>query len=72
MSTPWTLRPARPEDTSALHRLAALDSQQPLTGEIVIAEVGDEVWAAAGAGRAIADPFRPSRQIAQAALLAAA
>jgi hypothetical protein len=57
-----TIRRATAADTSAVRRLAALDSAFPPTGEILLAEMGDELWAALSVdtGTAIADPFRPS------------
>jgi hypothetical protein len=60
-----TIRPADATDTSALYRLAALDSSFPPTGDVLVAEVGDELWAAVGVatGEAIADPFRPSGDV---------
>ena len=49
-------------DLAALDRLAVLDSASPPTGDVLLAEVGDELWAAVAVdtGAAIADPFRPS------------
>ena len=40
--------------------------QPELTGPALIAEIGDEAWAAVElrSGRTIADPFRPSAEIA--------
>jgi hypothetical protein len=60
-----TIRPADASDAGALVRLAALDSSFPPTGHALIAEVGDEVWAAVevDTGDAIADPFRPSGEV---------
>jgi hypothetical protein len=57
-----TIRRADAADAGALLRLAALDSSFPPTGEMLLAEVGDELWAAVeiDTGAAIADPFRPS------------
>jgi hypothetical protein len=57
-----TIRRADASDTGALVRLAALDSASPPTGDVLVAEVGDELWAAVelDSGVAIADPFRPS------------
>jgi hypothetical protein len=57
-----TIRRADAADAVALHRLAALDSAFPPTGDMLLAEVGDELWAAVEieTGTAIADPFRPS------------
>ena len=60
-----TIRLAEVADTHALARLAALDSSSPPTGAALVAEVGDELWAAIeiDSGTAIADPFRPSGEV---------
>ena len=60
-----TIRRADVADFDALARLAALDSSSPPGGEYLIAEVGDELWAAVDVdtGSAIADPFRPSADL---------
>ena len=60
-----TIRPADLADLAALDRLAELDSASPPTGDVLIAEVGGELWAAveADSGAAIADPFRPSADV---------
>jgi hypothetical protein len=57
-----TIRRADAADAGALVRLAALDSASPPTGDALLAEVGDELWAAIelDTGTTIADPFRPS------------
>ncbi len=49
-------------DDPAVARLAALDSARPLRGEVLVAVVADEPWAALALddGRVVADPFRPS------------
>jgi hypothetical protein len=62
-----TIRRADVTDAGALVRLAALDSSSPPTGNTLLAEVGDEVWAAVeiGSGAAIADPFRPSADLVE-------
>jgi hypothetical protein len=54
-----TLRFAFPDDESALTRLAALDSAEPLAQPVLLAEVGGELRAAVSLadGAAIADPF---------------
>lgn len=54
------IRPARSEDADVLRRLALLDDQRPLKGEVLVAEVGGETLAAYSveSHRAIADPFR--------------
>src|SRR3954447_15027845 len=63
-ATPATLRirEARHADAAALERLAALDSSQIPTGDVLLAEVGDELWAALSLddGHHVADPTRPS------------
>jgi hypothetical protein len=62
-----TIRPADPTDLAGLNRLAALDSASPPTGEVLVAEVGGELWAAVelDSGSAIADPFRPSGELVE-------
>src|SRR3954468_3113992 len=56
------IRQARHADAAALERLAALDSSQIPTGDVLLAEVGDELWAALSIddGHHVADPLRPS------------
>jgi hypothetical protein len=63
--TTLTIRPADLADLHALDRLAGLDSASPPTGEMLVAEVGGELWAALeiDTGTAIADPFRPSGEL---------
>ena len=57
-----TIRRATASDESAVRRLAALDSAFPPTGDVLLAEMGDELWAALSVdtGHAVADPFRRS------------
>ena len=57
-----TIRLATTSDEFAVRRLAALDSASPPTGDVLLAEMGNELWAALSVdtGTAIADPFRPS------------
>jgi hypothetical protein len=59
---PLRIRQARHTDAAALERLAALDSSRAPGGDVLLAEVGDELWAAFSLedGHAIADPLRPS------------
>ena len=59
-----TIRFAVPDDEAALARLAALDSNRTPRGAVLIAEVGDEPWAALSLddGHAVSDPFRPSAE----------
>ena len=55
-----TIRRARPADATVLLHLAALDEADPLEGEVIVAEVDGELWAAIDltSGRRISDPFR--------------
>ena len=55
-----TIRTSRSADAPELARLAELDSQRLPTGELLVAEVCDEIVAAyaPSSSRAIADPFR--------------
>ena len=57
-----TIRRATASDEFAVRRLAALDSAFPPTGDVLLAEMGDELWAALSVdtGHAVADPFRHS------------
>lgn len=61
------IRRATESDRVALERLAALDSARPLTGEALIAEVGDEPQAAIqiATGTTVADPFRPTAHLVE-------
>jgi hypothetical protein len=54
-----TLRPATAADAADLHRLAQLDSQRDLRGQVLVAELDGEPVAAFSADedRAVADPF---------------
>lgn len=65
--TTFTIRRASAADANAITRLAELDSASPPTGELLLAEVGRELWAAVeiDSGRAIADPFRPSGDLVE-------
>lgn len=59
---PLRIRQARHADAAALERLAALDSSHAPQGDVLLAEVGEELWAAFSLenGHAVADPLRPS------------
>jgi hypothetical protein len=61
------IRWAAEADRGTVADLAALDGQRPLTGEVLIAIVGGEAWAAVAVddGRVAADPFRPSADAAE-------
>jgi hypothetical protein len=60
-----TIRSATTADQFAIRRLAVLDSASPPPGEVLLAEMDGELWAALSVenGAAIADPFRPSADI---------
>jgi hypothetical protein len=49
-----TIRSATTADQFAIRRLAVLDSASPPTGEVLLAEIDGELWAA---------PFRPSADV---------
>ena len=57
------IRAARGSDGSALDDLARLDSQRPLTGDVLLAEQDGAVVAAIAGDRAIADPFRSTADV---------
>jgi hypothetical protein len=60
---PVAIRHAVPADRDTIERLAALDSAEVPTGEILIAEVAGEPRAAidVAGGRTVADPFQRTR-----------
>lgn len=62
MTTDISVRAARHGDAPALSRLAQLDEDAPLAGEILMAEQDGRPVAAMSLadGRAVADPFVPS------------
>ena len=64
-NTALTIRRATAADAFALRRLAAIDSASPPTGDVLLAEMGEELWAAVSidTGAAVADPFRPSADL---------
>src|SRR2546423_7208151 len=61
-----TIRYATPDDAGALARLAQVDSSRPPRGVVLLAEVGDVLWAAISLDddHLVADPFRPSGELA--------
>ena len=66
MENTIVIRSARHDDVTALFRIAALDSAQPLLGDdVLVAELGGEVVAAYDASeqRSVADPFRPTAAV---------
>jgi hypothetical protein len=62
-----TIRPAGPSDTTAVARLAELDSQRAPDGDVLIAFRNDEPVAAISvdSGQVVADPFRPTISIVE-------
>jgi hypothetical protein len=62
ISSPLRIRQARHTDAAAVERLAALDSSHAPQGDVLLAEVGEELWAAFSLedGHHVADPLRPS------------
>lgn len=60
-----TVRAATRCDAEALRLLAALEGAPMPAGPVLVAEVGDEVMAALplDGGRALADPFRPTKPL---------
>ena len=67
MTDTLTIRRATPADAFSLKRLAAVDSGSPPTGDVLLAEMGDELWAAVSidTGATVADPFRPSGDLVE-------
>ena len=61
-----TIRYARPDDALALLDLADLDSSTAPHGIVLVAEVDGRLWAAHSLddGHAVADPFRPTGELA--------
>ena len=66
-NTALTIRRATAADAFSVRRLAAIDSASPPTGDVLLAEMGDELWAAVSVdtGAAVADPFRPSGDLVE-------
>lgn len=66
-TTPLTLRFGFPDDAQAVARLAALDSSEPPSWPLLLAEVGGELQAALSLadGRVVADPFRSTVALVQ-------
>jgi hypothetical protein len=61
-----TMRYATPDDATDLEQLAELDSRRPPRGVVLLADVDGELWAAVSLDddHLIADPFRPSGELA--------
>ena len=64
-SAALTIRHVAPSDVEPLRRLAVLDSSRVPTGEVLVADVGGELWAAISVDdrHTIADPFRPAHPL---------
>jgi hypothetical protein len=73
-STTIAIRSATAHDHGDLLRLAALDTAAEPTGRVLLAEVDGEVQAAVevATGRVVADPFRPTADVADLLRLRAA
>jgi hypothetical protein len=61
----YKTRMAVDEDGPNLRRLAALDSQSPLSGPVLMGEINGVPAAAISltSGRVVADPFRPTAEL---------
>jgi hypothetical protein len=61
----YGIRAATAADADALARLAQLDSQPPLTGPVLLGDLGGSPAAAISLadGRVVADPFRATAQV---------
>jgi hypothetical protein len=59
-----TIRRAHRDDAAALLTLAVLEDAAPLEGEVLVAQVNGEVWAAMALddSRVLSDPFRPAAE----------
>jgi drug/metabolite transporter (DMT)-like permease len=63
-----TIRRARPDDVPAIAHLAEIDEAPIPSGDLIVAVVGGELWAAASVDcdQGISDPFRPSGELLRA------
>lgn len=61
------IRRAGEADAEAIRRLALLDSRPAPSGQVLVAEARGELLAAVGRGgtRLVADPFRPTADVAR-------
>jgi hypothetical protein len=61
-----TIRWATPEDARSVEIVADLDDAPVPQGPLLLAFAGDELWVALSlsTGAAVADPFRPSAEVA--------
>ena len=60
-----TIRMARAEDADRVANLAALDSAPAPEGRVLLAEVGEDLWAALSLEdcHAVGDPFHPTGEL---------
>jgi hypothetical protein len=68
LAGPIVIRYSTASDSAALERLAALDGRRPTDTQFLLAEVGGVLVAAApvdGLSEPLADPFRPTADIAE-------
>ncbi len=59
------IRAARAPDAAVLENLARMDSQRPLSGDVLLAEQDGVIVAAIAGGRTVADPFRPTADLVE-------
>ena len=61
----YVIRHAAPADADALRDLAQLDGKRPLSGRVLIGEIGGRPAAAVSLadGRVVADPFLPTARL---------
>jgi hypothetical protein len=57
------IRAARGSDGAVLENLARMDSQRPVSGDVLVAEQDGVIVAALAGDRVIADPFRPTAEL---------
>jgi hypothetical protein len=59
------IRYARPDEADAVASLAQLDSRRAPRGDVIVADVQGELWAAVSIddGDGVANPFRPSGEL---------
>ena len=59
------IRYARPDEADAVATLAQLDSSRAPQGNVIVADVQGDLWAAVSVddGHAVANPFRPSAEL---------
>jgi hypothetical protein len=57
------IRAARGSDGAVLENLARMDSQRPVSGDVLVAEQDGVIVAALAGDRVIADPFRPTADL---------